>query len=39
MLQVQIVRDDRYLRHKTGLSHPESPARLSAVYRMLDWVV
>lgn len=37
MLQVQIVRDDRYLRHKTGLSHPESPARLSAVYRMLDW--
>ncbi len=37
MLQVQIIRDDRFMRHKTGMRHPESPNRLSAVYRMLDW--
>lgn len=31
-----IVRDPFYLEHKTGLSHPESPGRLAAVYAMLD---
>ncbi len=31
-----IVKDPAYLTHKTGLSHPESPERLAAVYGMLD---
>ncbi|MDY6824913.1 MAG: histone deacetylase [Thermodesulfobacteriota bacterium] len=35
-LNVGIARDDRFAEHKTGYSHPESPARLAAVYRMLD---
>lgn len=35
-LKVGIVRDNRYLMHQTGLVHPERPARLKAVYRMLD---
>ncbi|MEW5722906.1 MAG: histone deacetylase [Thermodesulfobacteriota bacterium] len=35
-LQVGIVRDDRYLEHKTGLVHPEHPNRLAALYNMLD---
>jgi len=33
---VGIVRDDRYMEHKTGLVHPEHPNRLKAIYRMLD---
>ena len=33
---VAVVRDDRFLDHKTGHAHPESPARLSSIYRMLD---
>lgn len=33
---VGIVRDDRYLEHKTGLVHLEHPQRLQTVYRMLD---
>ena len=35
-LKVGIVRDERYLEHKTGHIHPEHPNRLKAVYRMLD---
>lgn len=31
-----VVRDLRYLEHKPGLVHPESPNRLRAIYRMLD---
>jgi acetoin utilization deacetylase AcuC-like enzyme len=31
-----IVRDERYLRHGAGFSHPESPQRLVDIYRMLD---
>lgn len=31
-----MVRDERYLEHRPGLDHPESPNRLRAVYRMLD---
>ena len=31
-----IVRDERYLEHKTGLVHPENPNRLKAIYSMLD---
>jgi acetoin utilization deacetylase AcuC-like enzyme len=31
-----IVRDERYLEHKTGHVHPEQPGRLRAVYGMLD---
>ena len=35
-LRVGVVRDARYLEHKPGLVHPESPGRLKSVYRMLD---
>jgi acetoin utilization deacetylase AcuC-like enzyme len=35
-VNIAVVRDDRFLSHKTGPSHPENPARLKAVYRMLD---
>jgi len=34
--KVGIIRDDRYLEHKTGHIHPEHPSRLQAVHRMLD---
>jgi acetoin utilization deacetylase AcuC-like enzyme len=33
---VGIARDDRFALHKTGPSHPESPTRLNAIYRMVD---
>ena len=35
-IRAGIVRDERYLEHKTGITHPEHPRRLKAVYRMLD---
>jgi acetoin utilization deacetylase AcuC-like enzyme len=35
-LQIGVVRDVRYLEHKPGLVHPESPNRLRSIYRMLD---
>ncbi|MBM3299785.1 MAG: histone deacetylase, partial [Deltaproteobacteria bacterium] len=35
-LRVGIVRDDRYLEHKTGIIHPEHPNRLKYVYNMID---
>jgi acetoin utilization deacetylase AcuC-like enzyme len=35
-LRIGIVRDMRYLEHKPGLVHPESPSRLRSLYRMLD---
>jgi acetoin utilization deacetylase AcuC-like enzyme len=35
-LKTGIVKDSRYLQHATGSAHPESPARLMAVYEMLD---
>jgi acetoin utilization deacetylase AcuC-like enzyme len=35
-LRVGIVRDERFLEHKTGHIHPESPSRLRIMYRMLD---
>jgi acetoin utilization deacetylase AcuC-like enzyme len=31
-----IIRHHIYLEHRTGVSHPESPQRLQAVYSMLD---
>jgi acetoin utilization deacetylase AcuC-like enzyme len=31
-----VVRDPRFLEHQTGLTHPENPARLKAVYDLLD---
>ncbi|MDF1614742.1 histone deacetylase family protein [Desulfurivibrio dismutans] len=31
-----LVRDDEFLMHDTGRDHPESPARLQEVYRLLD---
>lgn len=34
--RVCIIRDDRYLEHKTGRVHPENPNRLKAVYAMID---
>ncbi|MCF8040528.1 MAG: histone deacetylase [Desulfarculaceae bacterium] len=36
-LNIGIIRDDRFLNHQTGLSHPEAPQRLSVVHRMLDY--
>lgn len=35
-LTIGVVRDVRYLEHKPGLVHPDSPNRLRSVYRMLD---
>ena len=35
-LRVGIVRDDRYLDHKPGHTHPEHPNRVKSIYRMLD---
>ncbi len=34
--RVGIIRDRRFLEHKTGHLHPEHPSRLRAVHRMLD---
>ena len=34
--RVAIIRDERFLEHKTGHVHPEHPNRLKAIYRMLD---
>jgi len=31
-----IVKDKRYLKHKAGFSHPESPERLASVYEILE---
>jgi len=31
-----IVKDGRYLQHTAGFSHPESAARLAAIYELLD---
>jgi acetoin utilization deacetylase AcuC-like enzyme len=35
-VRIAVVRDTRFLEHKTGYQHPENPARLKAVYRLLD---
>ena len=35
-LKVTVIRDERYLDHKTGMLHPENPDRLRVIYRMLD---
>jgi acetoin utilization deacetylase AcuC-like enzyme len=34
--RIGIVRDSRYLEHKTGVHHIEVPRRLEAIYAMLD---
>jgi acetoin utilization deacetylase AcuC-like enzyme len=31
-----VVKDLRYIRHGTGVTHPETPERLIAIYEMLD---
>ena len=36
-LDIGIIRDERFLHHQTGLSHPETPQRLAVVHRMLDY--
>lgn len=36
MQRTGIVRDPRYLEHKTGIHHIEIPQRLEAIYNMLD---
>jgi len=36
-LSIGITRDERFLLHQTGLSHPEAPQRLAVAYRMLDY--
>lgn len=35
-LKVGIVRDDRFMLHRTGFVHPERHGRLKAIYKMLD---
>lgn len=35
-LKLGIVRDDRFLEHMPGHTHPEHPSRLRAVHRLLD---
>lgn len=35
-LKTAVIRDDRFLDHFTGLTHPESPRRLESIHRMLD---
>ena len=36
MLRTGIVRDERYMDHRAGPFHPESPRRLEVTYAMLD---
>ena len=36
MNRTGIVRDERYMKHQMGTQHPESPARLEAIYAMLE---
>ena len=36
MRRTGIVRDNRYLEHKTGIHHIEVPRRLETIYNMLD---
>jgi acetoin utilization deacetylase AcuC-like enzyme len=36
MRQIGLVRDERFLAHRTGLHHIETPRRLEAIYSMLD---
>ncbi|MBW1781562.1 MAG: histone deacetylase [Deltaproteobacteria bacterium] len=36
MRKTAIVKDERYLDHKPGRFHPESPKRLEAIYAMLE---
>jgi acetoin utilization deacetylase AcuC-like enzyme len=35
-MKTGIVKDKRYFDHDMGLSHPESPRRLEAIYAMID---
>jgi acetoin utilization deacetylase AcuC-like enzyme len=35
-LKIGVIRDDRYLEHKTGIIHPEHPNRLKYAYSMVD---
>lgn len=35
-MNIAVVRDEIFLAHKTGHTHPEKPARLKAIYRLLD---
>jgi acetoin utilization deacetylase AcuC-like enzyme len=36
MMKTGIVRDERYIDHRPGAFHPESPERLQAIYGMLQ---
>lgn len=35
-LKIGVVKDERYLEHKTGIIHPENPNRLKYIYSMVD---
>ena len=35
-LKIGIIRDDRYLEHMPGPTHPENPSRLRAIHRLLN---
>jgi acetoin utilization deacetylase AcuC-like enzyme len=36
MIKTGIVKDNRYMNHRAGPFHPESPRRLEVIYTMLD---
>ncbi|SPD73283.1 Deacetylase, histone deacetylase/acetoin utilization protein [uncultured Desulfobacterium sp.] len=36
MLRIGVIRDERFLEHKPGHTHPEHPHRLRVIYKMLD---
>ena len=36
MPTVALVKDERYLEHKPGEGHPESPARLRVIHDLID---
>jgi acetoin utilization deacetylase AcuC-like enzyme len=36
MANISIIKDDTYLKHKPGHTHPEHPHRIKSIYRMLE---
>ncbi len=36
MANISIIKDDIYLKHKPGHTHPEHPHRIKSIYRMLE---
>ncbi len=36
MANISVIKDDIYLKHKPGHTHPEHPHRIKSIYRMLE---